>query len=447
MIHHRSILEWRKINYGPGEDEIPQWAADRLAAVAKASPLGGDDGARILQHARSFLKAQQVVGIIAAEGCSLEILPKIDGLGDGDSDESKSQIRQNLIHMLATALDLDIASGQLAELGRQKENLLEILIRLFCEKLFGALHRGLPRRYAGFEADLPKLRGRLDVKRQFTSLAAAPDRLACRFDELSSDIPLNQIMKAAVRRLMTISRSERNQRRLRELGFALADIRDVPIRQLPWDQVILDRTNSRWKDLLALARLLLGERFQTTTSGQGTGFSLLFEMNKLFEEYVGRLFRRACAGTGLTVHLQGGRLHCLAELDNALAPTGARRFMTKPDIIIRCGSDPIMIIDTKWKRLAASIDDPKQGVSQGDIYQMMAYGQIYDCQNLMLLYPHHGGMGRTPGAISNHNVVGSDKLLNTSSLDLTEMSTGREQISQLLSTLRSLTEICRSITP
>jgi 5-methylcytosine-specific restriction enzyme subunit McrC len=40
--------------------------------------------------------------------------------------------------------------------------------------------------------------------------------------------------------------------------------------------------------LLALAKLILGDRFQTTTAGEARGFSLLFEMNTLFEEFVGR---------------------------------------------------------------------------------------------------------------------------------------------------------------
>ena len=57
----------------------------------------------------------------------------------------------------------------------------------------------MPRRYVGHEDDLSALRGRLDVKRQFTVLAASPQRLACRFDELSTDIALNRIMKAATR--------------------------------------------------------------------------------------------------------------------------------------------------------------------------------------------------------------------------------------------------------
>jgi 5-methylcytosine-specific restriction enzyme subunit McrC len=428
----RTVLEWRSIRYGDGPEELPEWAADRIAAVARANPLGGEEGARILQHGRTALRAQQVVGVIAAQDCTLEILPKIDGLGDGDSAVSQAQIRRNLVHMLAVALDLDIAAGQMARLGWQDENLLEVLIRLFCDRLFEAVHLGLPRRYVAMEEDVPALRGRLDVIRQFSTLAASPDRLACRFDELSSDIHLNQIMKAAVARLLQLSRSPHNQRRLRELSFAFAEVSDVPVQSLRWNSVILDRTNARWKDLLELARLLLGERFQTTTSGHGRGFSLLFEMNTLFEEFVGRTLRRALAGTGLQVDLQGGRLHCLAELDDDYTPTGRRRFMTKPDIIIRRGAERVMIIDTKWKRLAPSIDDPKQGVSQSDVYQMMAYGRIYQCTDLMLLYPHHDDLKSLAGIQSQHSVVGSEDTLVAATLDLSDLKTAALQAGNLI---------------
>ena len=76
-----------------------------------------------------------------------------------------------------------------------------------------------------------------------------------------------------------------------------------------------------------------------------------------------------------------------------------------------------MVIDTKWKRIAARIDDPKQGVSQADVYQMMAYGRLYGCPSLMLLYPHHGRLSEA-GETGRYRVVGSDDELITATLDL-----------------------------
>jgi 5-methylcytosine-specific restriction enzyme subunit McrC len=93
------------------------------------------------------LRAQQVVGVIAADDVTLEILPKIDG------NESDAAARRSLVHMLAAVLDLDIVEGSLTDLGWQRDYLLEIVIRLFCDRLFEAFHRGLPRRYVPHEDD------------------------------------------------------------------------------------------------------------------------------------------------------------------------------------------------------------------------------------------------------------------------------------------------------
>ena len=65
------------------------------------------------------------------------------------------------------------------------------------------------------------------------------------------------------------------------------------------------------------------------------------------------------------------------------------RFQTIPDILVKRGSETLLVVDTKWKRLSARIDDPKQGIAQADVYQMLAYSRIYRCPRMMLLYPHH----------------------------------------------------------
>jgi 5-methylcytosine-specific restriction enzyme subunit McrC len=425
-VIRRTLLEWKSIRYGTGDDCIPDWAADRLATVARSSPLGGEGGARILSHGRKDLRAGQVVGIVAAKDCALEILPKIDFASDGD--EAVGRIRKQLVHMLAIALNIEISSGAVTELGWQRENLLEILITLFVSKLSDAIHRGMPRAYIAHEGDLPVLRGRLDTIRQFTVLVASSQRLACRYDALSPDIALNQVMKAAIQRLSRVSQSVENQRRLRELALSYSDISDVSVAALPWQELIIDRTNSRWRELVSLARLLLGERFQDTSSGENAGFSLLFEMNTLFEEYVARLLKRAMAGTDISVHVQGGRLHCLEDAD-----TDEQRFMTRPDIILKRADRVLLIIDTKWKRLSAKVDDPKQGVSQGDVYQMMSYGRIYHCPRLMLLYPLHNGLAQPEGPIAVHRISGSTDMLTIAALDISSNVAATDRLRNLIS--------------
>lgn len=411
----RSVLEWGSLPYGEGAGEIPTWAADRLAAIARQSRLGGESGSRILTLGRNSMRVGQVVGIVTAEGCTLEILPKIDSAASAEGEVERGLVRRRLVHLLAVALDMEIDGGTMTDIGWQKHSLLEILIRLFSTKLADAVRQGMPRRYLHCHDDLRALRGRLDVGRQFTALAVNPSKLACRYDELSTDTALNQIMKATIGRLSRIAQTTGNQRRLAELAFSYADVSAVPVSALSWQDVQLDRTNSRWKDLVALAKFLLGDRFQTTSTGTQSGFSLLFEMNTLFEQYVGRMMRKALTGSGLSVHLQGGRMYCLEAADD-----GRRVFQTKPDILIKRGAECVHVIDAKWKRISPRIEDQKQGVSQGDVYQMMAYGQIYRCDQLTLLYPHHGGLVNSPGQQSSHFVEGTRSRLATASVDITD---------------------------
>ena len=382
----RTIREWERIRYGTDETTIPASQADQLAAEARASVFSGLAGEGVLEHGRKGLRARGVVGVIATPGCQLEILPKIEGAGE--SGVHDTTLRHRLIHMLAIARNIRIDAGAITQLGWQRHTLLELLIRLYCSKLADAVRQGIPQQYTDQEDDLATLRGRLDLTRQFSTLAVSPQKLACRFDARSPDIALNQVMRAAIDKLSRVAQAPDNQRALSELSFAYSDISKVPPNALRWDLIVLDRTNTRWRELLSLARVLLGDRHLQTSAGHNDGYALLFEMNLLFEEYVARLLARALADTDLSVSMQGGHRDCLFDGE-------AGRFRTRPDLIVRQGGRIALIIDTKWKRITR-IDDPKQGVSQADVYQLMAYGRLYDCPHVVLLYPHHGGLPPDP---------------------------------------------------
>lgn len=408
-----TLREWEKLPHGDGNGCIPEHFAERLASIAKSSAFAGTGGGGVLEERRHELRARGVVGVLATKGCSLEILPKIDvDRKDGEVLQNAA-IRKRLVHMLAVALDLKIEAGQVTELDWQRETLLEILIRIFSNKLTDAVRRGMPRRYIEREDDLAALRGTLDLPRQFTRHAANPSRLACKFDDLSENIALNQIIKATVEQLLRMSRNVSNQRRLRELAFVYADIADVSVPALKWDEVVIDRTNRAWQELFGMSQLFLRNRYQTTSSGSGQGTALLFEMNVLFEEYIGRLITRAFVGTEYRVALQGGRLFCLTSVEDERSI-----FQTKPDVLIRRAGKAVHVIDTKWKRISPRIDDRKQGVSQSDVYQMMAYAHLYKTPRLTLLYPHHAGLTEKEGVQAKFQISGQETIIETASVDV-----------------------------
>lgn len=372
---HLCVREWghvpiEKEPNGERKKSFTRAQAEVLHKAACAHPLADGEGANIIGFGRDRLIARQMVGVLAARGCSLEILPKIEPEASEESDVTA--IRSRLVHMLDVALDLGLSDGGAAPLARQSETLLDILVRLFSTRLLDEARRGLPRRYLACEDDLSALRGRLNVTRQFTVNAVRPDRLACRFDELSPDTPLLQIMKAAVVFLGKHARSHETRRHLVELRHLLSDVTDIPPRALPWDRVQLDRSNRRWRSLLTLAKLFLKKDWQATHHDTlaGDGITLLFPMNDLFEAYVAALMRRALSPHGIEVVAQGGFAKCLGEWVEGEDCRGAM-FQTRPDIILRRNGRDLAIIDTKWKQLATG--EAKHGVSQADVYQMMAY--------------------------------------------------------------------------
>ncbi|WP_323992665.1 McrC family protein [Nguyenibacter sp. L1] len=432
---HLTVHEWGGTSVctetsSNGSHAFTRAQAIALLTAARAHPLANRHGTNILIDRHSEIVAGQMVGVIAAPGCSLEILPKIDA----EAIEPDSTIRHRLVRMLDVALGLELGDGQAAAMARQTETLLDILMRLFANRLLAEARRGLPRAYLAQEDDLPALRGRLDVRRQFTALAVRPDRLACRYDALLADTALLRIMKSCVVLLRRHARAAETIRRLDELRFLFADVSDVPPSDLPWSQVRIDRTNRRWEALYELVRLFLKREWQATHHDGRTehGITLLFPMNDLFEAYIAALAKRALRGTEWTVHTQGGGLFCLIEEGEG----GKQRFQTKPDLLIKKGCDTMMVIDTKWKRIGCNPEDAKRGVSQADVYQMMAYARLYRCAEVMLLYPHHAGLGVCP-LNAAYGILAGEERLRVASVDLVSGETAIvEQLAGLISAAR-----------
>ena len=402
-----TIREWEHLPIGPGGVEAG--AARRLQKLAERER----QRLRAPQHvlaltARPSLQAGQVVGVLTVPGVTVEILPKMDG-GDG-------RARKALVHMLAMAWGVPIADSEPALLGAQHENLLEVLVRLFADRLLVAARRGLPHRYRTMNDDLPALRGKLDVRRQIARDAVRADRLACIYDELSVDTPLNRVLKAAVQRLSSVTRSLANRRRLAELSARLEFVSES--RNASRERVTLDRTNRAFHRLHALARLVLGDHWQDTTTGAQDGFALLFPMNQLFEEFVGRSMIGALAPQ--SVRLQDSRRH-------ALVGDGDRYFALRPDIVV----DGDTIVDTKWKALDAKART--LGVEQPDVYQMLAYGRAYSARRLVLVYPWHEALP-PPGIIeqARWRVAGGSTPFEVATIDVGSPKTVRTIIREII---------------
>lgn len=395
--------------------------ADALDKLSKrlASAKGG-----LFTHAnRTTLKARQYVGVVQLGAEAIEVIPKIDGLNDQGA-------RINLFRMLARTRRLEIHEADIARLAAQNLNILEIFIRLFCDKLFAEVHRGLVSRYERHADNLPTLRGKMLTGLQATLNAFQPERFQCEFDEFTVDTPLNRVLKTTVRFLRRVTRHSDNARRLAELDFTLEGVRDVTTTALEWHRLHFDRANRRYEPLLSMARMILQNRTQDVTAGNLDGFSLLFDMNELFEEYIGEVARAAFTTKGWQVVLQGPS-HALLQA----ADTGAGVFQTRPDITGLRDGKPAWIIDTKWKRLDE--DERNQGIAQTDVYQMLGYAHRYDVRDVVLLYPHQAGIDGEAGLQRSFRILGGgavngEQHIHVASVDLRDLRGVPDQLRSIL---------------
>lgn len=387
-----TVHEWKELAIGTGG--VPHSVARRLHGLAERETRRLRVPQPVLSRtARPGLRAGQVVGVLTVPGASVEILPKVGG-------EQHEAGRHALTRMLAVAWDLPTVASDPALMATQSGDVLEILVRVFADNLLKAVRRGLPHRYQRREDDLPLLRGKLDVRRQITRHASQADRLACAFDELSVDTPLNRVLRAAVRRLVTVARTSANRRKLQEMTARFESVGDSadPLGE----PVRLDRTNRAFHRLHAMAKLFLAADWQGTSAGRSEGFGLLFPMNELFEAFVGRSMQHALVRRDVRVQHRGRY---------ALENCGAGLFALRPDIVV----DDEIVIDTKWKRLNPS--HPRLGVSESDVYQMLAYSQAYRARRLVLLYPWHEDLDQA-GVCRSWRVFGTSTTFDIATVDV-----------------------------
>lgn len=326
---------------------------------------------------RNTLVAQNFVGVIRLEGFQVEVLPKIEA--------EEHRIRQNLLRMVASTLNLKLHGGELGFLERSNHSILEVLIRLYCDLLWEAVHKGMVRRYESHQDNLFVLRGRLNVTHQLRHNLARPDRLHCTFDEFTQDNALNRALKAALRVLGKLVQTASAAKSISELLFCFDGVAELPAQAIRWEHVTTDRLSERYAPLVRLARLFIEGQTPDLTTGSGDGFAVLFDMNQLFEGYVGKQVRHVTVARGLITQLQGPKRHL------ALQEGGTPCFELRPDIVLTNESRHIAVIDTKWKTLG--MKNMRDDISTADLYQMFAYAKQYQTQSVVLLYPHHAGLG------------------------------------------------------
>jgi len=315
------------------------------------------------------LQAQNFVGVIQTkDGTTIEILPKIADV----SDEEKS--KEILIKMLKTLKKSPFKNLNTAHLKSHKMPLLEIFISMFLEELAKLIQKGIKSDYITREENLKFLKGKLKISEQIKQNTIHKERFFVEYQEFLSDRVENRLIKTTLEFLYKKSKSNKNQQRIREFLFVFDEISPCTDIKIGFSKVRSNRQMRAYEQVLLWCRTFLLENSFSPYKGSDVAFALLFDMNLLFESYVGSYLKKR----GFDVNLQD-RGKYLVE--------SHQKFALRPDIVIRCKkyADKIIIADTKWKNIFQEKD-----IAQSDMYQLYAYGKKYPTQKLYLIYPKNG---------------------------------------------------------
>lgn len=312
-----------------------------------------------------FIQARNYVGVLQTKsGLTIEILPKI-----ADKTKSDNRSRAVFIKMLKTLKNFPFKSSNLANLKTQNLPLLEIFISMFLCELEALVKKGIKSDYVALEENLKFLKGKLNINEQIKRNSIHKERFYVGYSEFLSDIKINQIIKTTLKFLYKKSNSSKNQQKIRELLFIFDEVSMCEDYKNFFVKLVINRQVKYYEQTLLWCKIfLLGNSF-TPHKGDDLAFALLFDMNTLFESYVGNFIKKKLPGTALQ-HLEK---HLVEK---------PKSFRLRPDIFL----EGKFIADTKWK-IIKSRDD----ISQADLYQLYAYGKKYECGNLYLIYPKIDG--------------------------------------------------------
>ena len=319
-----------------------------------------------------FLQAQNYVGIIQTKsGDSLEILPKIHDNDNGSNKEAVENSKRILLRMLKTLKNHPFKNINIANLKSLNLPLLEIFISMFLDEVSKLIKIGIKSDYVELEDNLKFLKGKLKISEQIRKNIVHKERFYVCYQEFSIDRAENRLIKSTLEFLYGRSKSSKNQRLIREYLFIFDEISSSSDINADFSRLKLNRQTKHYEQALLWGKIFLQNKSFSPYRGNDVAFALLFDMNALFESYVGNFIKKKLPD----IILQHSEKHLVEK---------PKSFRLKPDMFLE---SKLFIADTKWK-IVKSRDD----ISQADLYQLYAYGKKYECGRLYLVYPRISGI-------------------------------------------------------
>lgn len=316
------------------------------------------------------------VGVIQVGNLTIEILPKADK--GPDSSDQKRKWQGALIDMLRQSGFIRLTTMSDARLRLRSSSLLDIFFESFLAEVSELMHQGLVRKYRQTCGNLPVLKGRVLFQRHLVKNIVHRERFFTAYEFYDRNNPFNQILLTALNVLIQISLNPNLVALARNLASLFGDVEQVIVAEETFARLLYTRNTERYRRALQLARLIILNYSPDLRGGRENVLGILFDMNRLFEQFIYARLKRAEA------RQKHHRVSFKAQMSRQFWSAKGIRKSIRPDIIaqITSGSDQERVVmDTKWKI-------PVEGKPlDADLKQMHTYNVQFGARRSFLIYP------------------------------------------------------------
>ncbi len=333
---------------------------------------------RFLQffHRTNELKSNKYVGVIHFQNQTINLLPKIFYEEDEVDDSKIFVINTHILWWLSYCRKLKFPN-YLSGLNSEKADFFEVLIYLFSKYTKEILTSSVYQKYVEIENEINNVKGRINFNSYIKENLgkARHHKVSCIFDSFEIDNEFNQCIKYVCKILISATSDYQNKRSLNDILFLLDDVSDVTISADQCKRIRFNPIFSHFETVRDYCSLFLENSISFNYKNELKLFAFLLPMEYVFEDFIYGFIDREIESVNPKVQVTG------VYLDEA------KIFGLKPDLILDLGLKKV-IADTKYKLVYSNDLDPKCGVSQSDLYQMISYAIRFSISEVKLFYPN-----------------------------------------------------------
>lgn len=343
------------------------------------------------------IKSSKYVGCIQYNGTRINLLPKIFYNPSKDySHVETTQIQNHILWWLSYCQRIKFPNYQ-ASMDGAKSDFFEVLIYLFAQYTRSLLSSYIFQQYEEVTHEMPFIKGRLNTTKYTQRHLSTGQwhKLDCTFETFSIDNTFNRIVKYVTTLLFQLTNNSDNKKNLREILFILDEVTEVKATSEQCASIRFNPMMSAFEVVRDYCQLFLSNCISFDFKNELKLFAFLLPMEYVFEDFIYGFIDREIKSIKAKAQ----------RSDVNLDEMGL--FAMRPDLFLRLDKKSV-IADTKYKIAYSDEKDPKGGVSQSDLYQMLAYSVRFNVDEILLFYPNT----YTENQEKSGNLLIKDRLAN-----------------------------------